>query len=88
MKHSTGSLVILDVERGQPVDNTTTDGSQGDTAAVTELLAGAGLTMAAGEFERMVGVYPLLRAQADGLYSAEFADEDLALGFDPTIGFN
>jgi len=69
------------------VDEPTTRETTG-AATVADLLARAGLVVADSEFERFVRVYPLLRAQADGLYASEFAGEDLALGFDPSIGFN
>ena len=69
------------------MDDTSTE-SSGHTAAVEHLLTSAGLTVADSEFERFVRVYPLLRAQADGMYAAEFAAEDLSLGYDPAFGFN
>lgn len=70
------------------MDDTTRDDPTGNVDAVRRLLAGAGLTMATDEFERMVRVYPLLRAQADGLYAPDFAGADFGLGFDPSVGFN
>jgi hypothetical protein len=71
------------------VDDSTTDDTTDDTAAaVTRLLKTANLVVADNEFERFVSVYPMLRAQADGLYAPEFAGEDLSLVYDPTIGFN
>ncbi|GAA4998387.1 hypothetical protein [Actinopolymorpha pittospori] len=53
--------------------------------AVKVLLATARLTVSPDEFDRLVGVYPLLRAQADGLYMPELESEDPALSFDPTV---
>jgi len=70
------------------MDDTTAHDPTGNVEAVRRLLAGAGLVMADDEFERMVRVYPLLRAQANGLFAPEFAGVDFALGFDPSIGFN
>jgi hypothetical protein len=77
---------LLDVERNTVDDPTT--GEMTDTSTVARLLAGAGLVVGDNEFERFVRVYPLLRAQADALHAPEFAGEDLALGYDPSIGFN
>jgi len=70
------------------MDDTSAHDPTGNVEAVRRLLAGAGLAMAPDEFERMVRVYPLLRAQADGLFAPEFAGVDFGLGFDPTVGFN
>ena len=70
------------------MDSTTADEAAADRDAVTRLFAVAGVTMADSELERMVRVYPQLRAQADALYAAEFAGVDFGLAFDPTIGFN
>ena len=62
--------------------------STNDAAAVGMLLAAAGIAPLQDEVERFVRVYPLLRAQADSLYSPEFSGEELALGYDPAIGFS
>jgi hypothetical protein len=59
-----------------------------DRATVVCLLAAAQLAVSESELARFVRVYPVLRAQADGLYSDEFANEDVALGFDPALGFS
>ena len=66
------------------VDHDTTTSA----ASVGMLLATAGITPSPDEVERFVRVYPLLRAQADSMYAADFSGEALALGYDPTIGFH
>lgn len=59
-----------------------------DATTVARLLSVAHVAMSDDEFGRFVRVYPALRAQADRLYAPEFAAEELALGYDPTIGFD
>jgi len=66
------------------VDHDTTTSA----TAVGVLLAAAGITPSPDEVERFVRIYPVLRAQADGMYAAAFSGEALALGYDPTIGFH
>lgn len=57
--------------------------SDRDAEIVTGLLAAAGLTVSAEELDQIIAVYPLLRAQADGLYLPELISENIALSFDP-----
>jgi hypothetical protein len=56
-------------------------------AAVTvrALLDAAHLTVSTEEYERFVGMYPALRAQADALYLPGMDEECPALAFDPTV---
>lgn len=54
-----------------------------DATVVKALLDASGLEMSDAEFLRIVEVYPLLRAQADGLYMPELVGENVALSFDP-----
>lgn len=64
------------------MDDATTD----HATVVTQLLGIAQLNPSVSEFERFVRIYPVLRAQADGLYVPEFGPEELALSFDPAGG--
>jgi hypothetical protein len=54
-----------------------------DTATVKTLLEASGLEVHDDEFIRIAQIYPLLRAQADGLYLAEVSEEDPSMTFDP-----
>ncbi|MEQ7128544.1 hypothetical protein ABN034_28970 [Actinopolymorpha sp. B11F2] len=57
------------------------------TEAVKGLLTAAHLTVSDEEFERIVSVYPTIRAQADELYLPELEMEDPALSFDPAARY-
>lgn len=54
-----------------------------DATVVKALLEASGLEVSDEEFAKVVEVYPLLRAQADGLYMPELVGESVALSFDP-----
>jgi transcriptional regulator GlxA family with amidase domain len=53
------------------------------TVTVRALLDAAQLTVSSEEFDRFVGLYPALRAQADALYLPDMDSECPALAFDP-----
>lgn len=53
------------------------------TETVTTLLKTAGITVSESELTKLAGLYPAVRAQADGLYLAELESVDPALSFDP-----
>lgn len=54
-----------------------------DATVVKALLDASGLEVSEPEFAKLVEIYPLLRAQADGLYMPELVGESVALSFDP-----
>ncbi|MCI2415903.1 hypothetical protein MOQ72_00570 [Saccharopolyspora sp. K220] len=54
-------------------------------ATVTVLLDTAGITASAEEFDKFTDSYPVLRAQADGLYLPHLDTEEPALSFDPVV---
>jgi hypothetical protein len=53
-------------------------------AAVKTLLDTANLTVSDEEFAKFTDSYPILRAQADGLYLPFLDAEEPAVSFDPT----
>jgi hypothetical protein len=55
------------------------------SAAVKVLLETAGITVSDEEFEKFTDSYPVLRAQADGLYLPHLEAEEPAVSFDPTV---
>jgi hypothetical protein len=54
-------------------------------AAVKVLLDTANISVSDEELENFTESYPLLRAQADGLYMPHLDAEDPAISFDPTV---
>lgn len=58
---------------------------QKNVAAVETLLSAAGLSVTVEEKARFVREYPIMRAQADGLYLPDFDEVVPAIGFDPTV---
>jgi hypothetical protein len=56
------------------------------STAVKVLLDAANIGVSDEEFEMFTESYPVLRAQADGLYLPHLEAEDPALSFDPTAG--
>jgi hypothetical protein len=55
--------------------------------AMKVLLETAKVTVSEEEFEKFVDIYPVLRAQADGLYLPHLEDEAPAVSFDPTVDY-
>jgi hypothetical protein len=53
-------------------------------AAVKSLLDTANLAVSDEEFAKFTESYPILRAQADGLYLPHLDAEEPAVSFDPT----
>lgn len=51
------------------------------------LLETAKLTVSDEEFGKLVDVYPVMRAQADGLYLPHLENESPAVSFDPTVDY-
>jgi hypothetical protein len=57
------------------------------TTTVKILLANAQLKVSDTEFDRFVGSFPTLRAQADALYRADLRGEAPALAYDPLVEY-
>lgn len=54
---------------------------------IKTLLEAAKLTVSDEEIEKFADIYPLLRAQADGLDLPHLETESPAVAFDPTVGY-
>jgi hypothetical protein len=72
--------------RPLPKENRTLNNDAATT--VKTLLGVAQLTVSEEEFDRFVGSYPTLRAQADALYRPDLRFEAPALAYDPLVDYS